>query len=70
MKRFFSPKNVHSYRPSLFKSQLSNPTLNLRRILKDNKEIGKNIHIGLYGSLPGFAVILSQTRVPIETHIV
>ena len=42
---------------SKVKSQLSYPPLNLKRILKDNYEIWKKLHNGLYGSLPEFAVI-------------
>ena len=38
-------------------SQLSYPPLNLKRILED-KWFGRNFHNGLYGSLPGFAVIV------------
>ena len=41
-----------------FNGQLSYPSLNLKRILEDIKRFGRNFQNGLYGSLPGFAVIV------------
>ena len=48
---------------SKVKNQLSYPPLNLKKNWKIIKRFGSNFHNGLYGSLPGFAVILSVLKV-------
>ena len=44
---------------SKVKSPLSYPPLNLKEYWKIIKKFGRNFHIALYGSLPGFAVKLN-----------